>query len=113
MRRDSFRSRWLSSLLAVGLGLSVARDGWAREETPRLDFGPSLEASPGLEARAGFWIDALARFSRSEAVVHDRDHPWVVFAVLPMESGGPEEITAIRKHYAALADRVARALARP
>jgi len=113
MRRDSFRSRRLSFLLVVGLGLSGARDGWAREEAPRLEFSPSLEASSGLEARTRFWIDALARYSQSEAVVHDRDHPWIVFAVVPLEAGGAEEIPAIRRRYSDLADRVARALARP
>ncbi|HZR80137.1 MAG TPA: transglycosylase SLT domain-containing protein [Candidatus Binatia bacterium] len=113
MRRDRFRSRRLSFLLIVGLGLSVARVGEAREEAPRLEFKPPLEAGRGLEARISFWVDVFTRYSLAEAIVHDRDRPWVVFAVVPLADGGSAELEAIQERYSALADRVGRALAHP
>src|SRR5262245_10427809 len=99
MRRDSFRSRRLSFLLVVGLGLSVARAGWAREEAPRLEFASPLEVSSGLELRTRFWVDVIARYSQGEALVYDRERPWIVFAVVPLGPDGTDELPAIRTRY--------------
>ncbi|MFM7144304.1 MAG: hypothetical protein ACKO2K_20565, partial [Alphaproteobacteria bacterium] len=50
---------------------------------PRLAFGETLEAPGRLEARVRFWVDVFTRWSVEQAIVQDRDRPWVVFAVVP------------------------------
>jgi membrane-bound lytic murein transglycosylase D len=113
MRRDRFRSRRLAFLVALGIGLSWARATSAREEPPRLRFPVALGVGDVFDARVGFWVDVFTRYSLSEAVVHDRDRPWMVFAVVPLSGGDRDELRAIRDRYAGLALRVHRALARP
>jgi membrane-bound lytic murein transglycosylase D len=108
----TFRSRRLAFLVALGLGFSVERAS-AREEAPRLEFAPVLKAGMGLEARIRFWVDVFTRYSLREAVVHDRDRPWIVFAVVPLDGDDPDELKKIRERYVGLASRVDRALQHP
>jgi membrane-bound lytic murein transglycosylase D len=99
----------------------VAVVGWccgglasrASGNEPRLEFEEVLEVPRSIEARVRFWVDVFTRWSVEDAVVQDRDHPWVVFAVVPIAKPSREELGRVRQEYTALARRVERALARP
>ncbi|MFM7737082.1 MAG: transglycosylase SLT domain-containing protein [Alphaproteobacteria bacterium] len=80
---------------------------------PRLAFGETLEAPGRLEARVRFWVDVFTRWSVEQAIVQDRDRPWVVFAVVPIERPSRQELARVETEYEDLARRVHRALEHP
>ncbi len=100
MRLACVRSRRLSFLVVVvGLSVGVARVAGAREEAPPLEFGSSFPVPPSLEANVQFWIDVFARYGLDEAIVHDREDPALVLAVVPVATGRTREIDAVRRQY--------------
>ena len=103
MRRACVRSRRLLFLVVV-VGLSVVGAGaaGAREEAPRLTFGNDFHLSPSLEEDVRFWIDVFTRYALDEAIVHDREHPSRVFAVVSLRTGRTSELDAVRHRYRAL-----------
>jgi membrane-bound lytic murein transglycosylase D len=60
-----------------------------------------------------FWVDVFTRWSVGQAIVQDRDRPWVVFAVVPIEKPNRQELSRVRSEYVDLAHRLHRALAHP
>jgi membrane-bound lytic murein transglycosylase D len=100
MFRACIRSRRLSFLVVVvGLSVAVARVVGAREEAPRLEFGNSFPLPPSLEENVRFWVDVFARYGLDEAVVHDRETPSHVLAVVPVATGRTREIDAVRQQF--------------
>ena len=97
----SRRSLWV----VVGLWLVVA---WPAEagETARLERGSEFDVPVGLEARVQHWIDIFARYSLGEAVVHDRQHPEHVLAVVPLRTGRRSELLEIKERYQELIQQV-------
>ena len=102
------RSRRRSFLGAVGLGIFLACAHGAHGELPPLDFEPGIELAPQLERDVRFWIDVFARYSRREAIVHDREEPAAILAVVPLRAGDPAELTRVRRQYQALLRRLGR-----
>lgn len=94
-----FRSRRPLFLVVVGL-LVVGARAEAREEAPPLQFSPELHLPASLEENVRFWVDVLTRYSLTEAIVHDREHPSHVLAVVPLKSG--MRLDDVRERYAAL-----------
>ena len=85
--------------LAVALCLHVMATG-AHAIAPPLRFGPQFPVSEAMEARVRFWVRVFTEVSRTEAVLHDRDDPRIVYDVVPVGpsgSGGPLE--AVRASY--------------
>lgn len=100
MRRACVRSRRLLFLVVVvgGIVAGVGAAG-ARERAPRLAFGNDFHLPPSLEEDVRFWIDVFTRYALDEAIVHDREHPARVLAVVPLRSGRTSEIDAVRHRY--------------
>jgi membrane-bound lytic murein transglycosylase D len=104
MQRTRIRSRRLLLLVVVvGLSVVVARAAGARDEGPPLAFGNDFHLSPSLEDDVRFWIDVFTRYALDEAIVHDRENPSHVFAVVPLDSGRSQELDAVRSRYLKLA----------
>jgi len=100
MFRTCIRSRRLLFLVVVvGLSVVVARAAGAREKAPRLEFGSNFHLPPSLEESVRFWIDVFARYSLDEAIVHDRENPAHVFAIVDLDTGRTKEIDAVRRRY--------------
>ena len=99
MYRTRVRSRRLLILGVVGLSVVVARASGAREEAPRLEFGSNFHLPPSLEENVRFWIDVFARYSLDEAIVHDRENPSRVLAIVSLDSGRRKELDAVRRRY--------------
>jgi len=103
MRLACIRSRRLSFLVVVvGLSVAVARAAGAREDAPPLEFGSSFPVPPSLEQNVRFWIDVFARYGLDDAIVHDREDPALVLAVVEVETGRTREIDAVRHQYRTL-----------
>ncbi len=101
------RSRRSLSWLWVGLWLVVACPVEARE-TARFSNEAEFDVPVGLEARVQHWVDIFARYSLTEAVVHDRLHPEYVLAVVPLRTGRGTELAEIKERYQELVQEVAR-----
>ena len=61
-------------------------------ETPRLAHDYELPLPAELEERVWFWVDVFTRYHLDEAIVHDRDHPENVLAVVPLATGSRAEL---------------------
>ena len=65
-----------------------------------LEFSSQLPVSPAMAERVHFWIDVFTRVSHTEAVLHDRDDPTLVYDVVPYGLGGDTtQIDATRASY--------------
>lgn len=91
--------RMLFLVVGVGLSVAVARAAGAREEAPPLEFGSSFPLPPALEENVRFWVDVFSRYGLDEAIVHDREDPAQVLAVVPVATGRTREIDAVRRQY--------------
>lgn len=101
------RSRRSLGWLWVGLWLWLVCPVEARE-TARLGSQTTLEIPAGLEPRVQHWVDIFARYSLGEAVVHDRENPEYVLAVVPLKTGRTAELREIKARYQELIEQVAR-----
>ncbi|MBU6282174.1 transglycosylase SLT domain-containing protein [bacterium] len=99
--------------LVAALWCGGALPSRASGNEPRLEFAQVLGAPGRLEDRVRFWVDVFTRYSVQQAIVQDRDRPWVVFAVVPIERPSRLELARVRAEYEDLAARVHRALDRP
>lgn len=99
MRRTCVRSRRLLFLVVVGLSVVGVGAAGARENAPRLSFGNDFHLPPSLEDDVRFWVDVFTRYALDEAIVHDRDNPSHVLAVVPLDSGRTSEFDAVRRRY--------------
>lgn len=97
--------------MVVGWIVAAAPALGADRRAPRLKFDGELPLAPELEGRVRFWIDVFTRYSLDEAIVHDREHPEIVLAVVPLRSSRPEELDAVAERYRALIDRLGEAAA--
>jgi membrane-bound lytic murein transglycosylase D len=97
--------RW-PFLVVMGLVALMAADGVAARETPRLDYDSELALPAQYEARVQFWIDVFSRYRLGEAIVHDRERPENVLAVVPLKSGSKEELAEIESRYVELVARL-------
>lgn len=87
----------LRILIVIACVLSA---GPASGGEPRLDFSAQLPVSEGMAERVRFWIDVFARVSHTEAILHDRDDPTLVYDVVPYGPGGDATfIDATRASY--------------
>ncbi|MBY0277947.1 hypothetical protein K2Z84_21650, partial [Candidatus Binatia bacterium] len=104
MRRTRVRSR-RRLLLVVVVGWSIIGAGAvaAQQETPPLAFGTHFHLPPSLEDDVRFWVDVFTRYQLDDAIVHDRENPAHVLAVVPVASGRSAEIDAVRRRYVKLA----------
>jgi membrane-bound lytic murein transglycosylase D len=93
--------RWLFHVV-VGLAAVAAASVVAGEETPRLDYDSELGLPAQYEERVRFWVDVFSRYRLDEAIVHDRERPEHVLAIVPLKSGSKEELAAIEKRYVRL-----------
>lgn len=109
MHRACVRSRRLLLVVVVGLSVVVARAAGAREEAPRLEFGSNFPLPASLEEDVRFWIDVFTRYSLDDAIVHDRENPSRVLAVVPVDTGRRQEIDAVRRRYVQLTAALRRA----
>jgi membrane-bound lytic murein transglycosylase D len=100
MSFSCFRSRRLLFLVVVGLSVVGARAAGAREEAPRLQFSRDLHLPASLEEGVRFWVDVFTRYSLGEAIVHDRDNPSHVLAIVPLKTG--VRMDSVRARYEAL-----------
>ncbi len=65
-----------------------------------LDFSAQLPVSPAMAGRVRFWVDVFTRVSHTQAVLHDRDDPTIVYDVVPYGPGGDmTPIDATRASY--------------
>lgn len=103
---------WLAFVLAVGW-CGAALPARAVGNEPGLDFTGALAAPRRLEERVRLWIDVFTRWSVEQAIVQDRDRPWEVFAVVPIDRPSREELGRVRAEYEDLARRTHRALEDP
>ena len=99
MRRTCVRSRRLLFLVVVGLSVVGVGAAGAHEDAPRLSFGNDFHLPPSLEDDVRFWIDVFTRYALDDAIVHDREKPSHVFAVVPLDSGRNAELDAVRRRY--------------
>ncbi len=83
-------ARLFLRLLLVLACVLLPRPATARELP--LDFGPQFPVSPAMAERVHFWVDVFTRFSRTQAVLHDRDDPMLVYDVV---SYGPDGDTSL------------------
>lgn len=93
----------------MGLVAIFAANRVAADETPRLDFDSELALPAQYEGRVQFWIDVFSRYRLDEAIVHDRERPENVLAIVPLKSGSTVELDAIEKRYVELMARLEQA----
>src|SRR5690242_664567 len=99
VRMKSRRLSLSRVLLVLALVVpSVATAATTRPEPP-LRFGPEFPVSPAMEARVRFWIRIFTAVSHTEAVLHDRDDPRLVYDVVPYDG---DTLDAARASYARL-----------
>lgn len=102
MSRDLSRSRrWLFLVGWLAAATAVEEAG---AETPRLSYDAELVLPAPYEERVQFWVDVFTRYHLNEAIVHDRQRPENVLAVVPLASGSREELDRIRERYAELVE---------
>ncbi len=98
MGRLSHRSYALRAAL-VFLPLLLALNEPARAEEPALDFPAEFSIPAGMEGRVRFWVDVFAKKPLADAIVHDRENPERVLAVVRMKKGNRKERQAIEQRY--------------
>lgn len=65
-----------------------------------LQFSSQLPVSPAMADRVRFWVDVFTRVSHTQAVLHDRADPTIVYDVVPYgRSGDTTSIDATRASY--------------
>jgi membrane-bound lytic murein transglycosylase D len=99
MPRACVRSRRVLFLVIVVGLCGWARAAGAREEAPPLAFGSDFHLPASLEDDVHFWIDVFTKYSLNEAIVHDRDDPAQVLAVVELATGRPIEVDAVLHRY--------------
>jgi membrane-bound lytic murein transglycosylase D len=104
MSISCFRSRRLLFLVVVGLSVVGARAAGAREEAPRLQFSDDFHLPATLEEDVRFWVDVFTRYSLGEAIVHDRENPSHVLAIVPLTTG--VRMDGLRARYEILATQL-------
>ncbi len=97
MSTPAVASRVFCRLLVITCVLAAAPTS-ARE--PALDFSAQLPVSPAMADRVRFWVDVFARVSHTEAILHDRDDPTLVYDVVSYGPGGDATaVEAMRASY--------------
>ena len=97
MRNPAAAKKFIRIALVLACILNV--DSALAREIP-LEFSPQLPVSPAMAERVRFWIDVFTRVSHTEAVLHDRDDPTLVYDVVPYGLGGDTtQIDATRASY--------------
>ncbi|MEB2283438.1 MAG: transglycosylase SLT domain-containing protein [Myxococcales bacterium] len=82
----------------VTASLLCATTSFARELPLR--FSPQLPVSAAMADRVRFWVDVFTRVSHTEAVLHDRADPTIIYDVVPYGRGGDTTlIDATRASY--------------
>ena len=67
---------------------------------PPLSPGEEFPASPAMRERVRFWVRVFTEVSHTEAVLHDRDDPRVVYDVVPLgEKGSSWQADSARATY--------------
>src|SRR4051812_11758192 len=98
----------LFRLIAVALALHALGAITQAATAPPLRFGPEFPMSEAMEARVRFWVRIFTEVSHTEAVLHDRDDPRIVYDVVPVgSSGSAGRIDAVRASYAQLLTSIA------
>jgi membrane-bound lytic murein transglycosylase D len=96
MRRHASKLRLGGSLAALSLALVT---GHASAQ-PALDFSPEFPVSAAMQERVRFWVRVFTEVSHTEAVLHDRDDPHLVYDVVPIgQAGAGAPLEAARATY--------------
>lgn len=78
----------------------VLNAGSVRAREVPLEFSSQLPVSPAMAERVRFWVDVFTRVSHTEAILHDRDDPTLVYDVVPYGRGSDtSQIDATRASY--------------
>ncbi|MFP6664097.1 MAG: transglycosylase SLT domain-containing protein [Deltaproteobacteria bacterium] len=101
------RSHALLPLLCLSLLLTLAQP--ARAEEPALDFPAEFSIPTGMEGRVAFWVEVFAKTPLADAIVHDRENPERVLAIVRMKKGNRKERQAIERRYRKLLEAIAAA----
>lgn len=97
MRRPAAAPLRLLRLAVVACVLTASAA--SARELP-LQFSPQLPVSPAMAERIRFWVNVFTRVSHTQAVLHDRDEPAIVYDVVPYGPGGDTTpIDATRASY--------------
>ena len=88
----------LRSLMAALCLHALAGGAYAIE--PALRFSRQFPMSSAMEERVRFWVRVFTEVSHTEAVLHDRDDPRIVYDVVPVgPSGSTGRLEAVRASY--------------
>lgn len=97
MKTPAVVSRFLR-ILAVTWSVFAATSTFAGDLP--LHFSSQLPVTPAMADRVRFWIDVFARVSHTEAILHDRDDPTLVYDVVRYGPGGDSTaVDAMRASY--------------
>lgn len=69
---------------------------------PALVFPAEFSIPAGMEGRVRFWVDVFAHHSLSDAILHDREQPERVLAVVRMKRGNRRERQQLLDRYRGL-----------
>jgi peptidoglycan lytic transglycosylase D len=104
---------WTPAVRRLALRLTLVA-AWTLSAGPAtaldlpLTFSPQFPVSPAMAERVRFWIDVFSRTSHSQAILHDRDDPRVVYDVVPYgPDGDTTQIDATRASYERLLSTMA------
>ncbi len=97
MRTPAVASQLLRILVVVSCVLATNLSSAA--DIP-LHFSAQLPVTPAMADRIRFWVDVFARVSHTEAILHDRDDPTLVYDVVRYGPGGDATaVDAMRASY--------------
>jgi membrane-bound lytic murein transglycosylase D len=97
MSRCPSRPSPLRSLVVVCALVLAAAPGRAE---PPLEVGPEFPVSEAMRERVRFWVRVFTEISQTEAVLHDRDDPSLVYDVVSLGPRGEAgAVDAARARY--------------
>ena len=78
MRGHATLTTLLMVLVSLGAGTVPAR----AQEPDTGGLADLFPSPPGLESRVGFWLAVYTRYTTRQAILHDAEHPDVVYGIL-------------------------------
>jgi membrane-bound lytic murein transglycosylase D len=94
----SAAARLFIHLVVIVVCVSCSRPSAARDLP--LEFSAQFPVSPAMADRVRFWVDVFTKLSNTEASLHDRDDPTLVYDVVPYGPNGDTSlIDATRASY--------------
>jgi membrane-bound lytic murein transglycosylase D len=90
------KRRWAASLLLLG-ALSASASLSARAETGAVPAADPFPELAGLGPNVEFWVRVFSEWRLGQVVVHDLDHPAIVYAVLDLPGPVEERYTEAQR----------------